>query len=102
MSDTGMNQRDLLESLLRLADEAKLEVRVISSQAAAEEFSPTESAACRVGARIWVILYPDDPVDHQLKVLGSTLGKFRSEFLDGRYVAPAVRDFIDRVDPEER
>jgi hypothetical protein len=102
MSDLGMDQRGLLESLLSLSDEAELEVRVLSSRAAAVELSPTESAACRVGDRIWVVLNPDDPEGHQAKVLASALGKFRSEFLEDRFLAPAVRDFIDRVDREER
>ena len=70
MSDQGMNSRDLLEGLLELASAAELEVRVQSQAAAAQENALTQSAACRVGTRIWVVLSPSDPPDHQAEVLG--------------------------------
>ena len=99
MVELGMAGRDLLEILLELADAAELEVRVLSAAASAADFSPSESAACRVGDRIWVVLSPDDPVAHQAEVLAGALSRFRSAFLEARFVAPAVRDFIERVDP---
>ena len=94
-----MEARDLLEALLELAHAAELEVRVLSAAALAADYSPTGSAACRVGDRIWVVLSPEDPVAYQTEVLAAALSRFRSEFLEDRFVAPAVRDFIERVDP---
>ena len=102
MAETRMDVRDLLESLLSLASQAELEVRVISSRAASADLAPVESAACRVGSRIWVVLNPDDPADHQAEVLAGALSRFRAEFLEGRFLSPAIRDFIDRVDPPGR
>ena len=102
MAEGGMDDQSLLESLLSLADEAELEVRVISTRAAKTDLAPTESAACRVGARIWVVLNPDDPTQHQAEVLAGALARYRAEFLEGRFIAPALRDFIARVDPSGR
>ena len=102
VTESGMDSRDLLESLLELADGAQLEVRVLTAAAASVEFSPTESAACRLGTRIWVVLSPNDPIDHQTEVLAGALSRFRADYLEGRFVPPAVRDFIERVDPFER
>jgi len=102
MAELGMEARDLLEALLELSHGADLEVRVLTTAAAAADFSPTESAACRVGTRVWVVLSPDDPVDHQARVLADALARFRAEFLEARFVPPAVRDFIGEVDPSGR
>ena len=93
-----MEARDLLEALLELAAEADLEVRVLSNSAAAAENAPTESAACRVGARIWVVLSPADPPMHQAEVLASALARFRAAFLEDRFLSPALREFVERVD----
>jgi len=92
----GMDERRLLEALLELASRAELEVRVLSGAASAADFAPTQSAACRVGDRIWVVLAPDDPAQHQASVLADALGRFRAEFLEQSFVAPAVRAFIER------
>ncbi len=102
MADSGMDSRALLEALLELAAGAELEVRILSSARTAAEFAPTESAACRVGTRIWVVLSPDDPADHQAAVLAGALARFRAEFLETRFVAPAIREFIERVDRSDR
>ena len=102
MAEPGMDARDLLEALLALADAAELEVRILSGSRTAAEFAPTESAACRVGSRIWVVLAPDDPPDHQAAVLAGALARYRAEFLEARFVAPAIRDFIERVDRSDR
>ena len=102
MSESGMEERAQLEALLALADEAALEVRILSSAAAAREHAPIGSAACRVAARVWVVLAPDDPLDHQIEVLAGALARYRAEFLDGRFMAPALRERVERVDRRER
>ena len=93
-----MEARDLLEGLLELAAAAELEVRILSSSAAAAENAPTESAACRVGARIWVVLAPSDPPLYQAEVLAGALSRYRAAFLEDRFLSPALREFIERVD----
>lgn len=103
MSDAeSLSARDRLEALLELAHEAELEVRVLSSAAAAAENAPTQSAACRVGSRIWVVLAPNDPTEHQARVLAEALARHRAEFLEGRFLPPALRAFVERVDPRKR
>ena len=102
MSNAGMDPRDLLEGLLEMAAGAQLEVRILSKQAAATDNGLTGSAACRVGSRIWVVLSPDDPPMHQAEVLAEALARYRSEFLGDRFMSPALRELIDRVDPQER
>ena len=97
MPDSAMQPAALLEGLLELADRAELEVRVLSGSGSGAEFRPTESAACRVGDRICVFLAPNEPTEHQAKVLAEALGRFRESFLETTFVAPGVRDFIDRV-----
>jgi len=93
-----MDARDLLEGLLELAGAAELEVRVLTKQAGATDNGLQESAACRVGTRIWVVLSPDDPAEHQAEVLASALARYRSEFLEDRFLAPALREFVDRFE----
>jgi len=97
MAELGMDPGSLLEALLELADRTQLEVRVLSPTSASAEFSPTGSAACRIGDRIWVVLAPDDPPLHQAEVLAGALGRYRAEFLETNFVAPGVRDFLERI-----
>ena len=99
MSPTSMDDGALLESLLALADRAELEVRILSAASSAAELSPKESAACRVGTRIWVVLAPDDPAFRQAEVLAQALSRYRTEFLEASFLTPAVRDYIERVCP---
>ena len=97
MADSGMQPGPLLEALLELADRAEFEVRVLSMSGSDVEFRPIESAACRVGSRIWVVLVPDDPPAHQANVLAEALGRFRAGFLEEIFIAPGVRNFIESV-----
>ena len=97
MVESGMEIGKLLEALLELADRTQLEVRVLSTASTAAEFSPTGSAACRVGERIWVVLAPDDPPLHQAEILAQALGRYRADFLEDNFVAPGVRDFVARM-----
>lgn len=101
MAESSVDGRQLLEGLLELADAAALEVRILSAQAATADHAPVESAACRVGERVWVVLAPDDPPEHQAEVLAGTLCRFRRDFLEGRFMTPALREFVERVDPQQ-
>jgi hypothetical protein len=94
---SGMDETRLLEALLELADRGELEVRVLSPSSTALDYAPTSSASCRVGDRIWVVLAPDDPVFHQAEVLARSLCRYRSEFLEASFIAPGVREFLERV-----
>lgn len=102
MTDPAALERDLLEGLLALADRAALEVRVVSASVRRAGEGPRESAACRVNDRIWVVLSPDDPASHQAAVLAGALARHRADFLEAHYVPPAIREFIESVDPGKR
>lgn len=97
MLDTTMEPALLLEALLELANRAQLEVRVLSTSSSAPEFSPTGSAACRVGQRVWVVLAPDDPPLYQAEILAGALARYCPVFVEESFVAPGVRDFIERI-----
>ena len=94
-AEAGMPARDLLEALLGLAERADLEVRILSAAASQREFRPQESAACRVGERVWVVLAPDDPPLHQATVLAQALVRYRTEVVEESFLAPGVRDFVE-------
>ncbi|MEZ4281841.1 MAG: hypothetical protein R3F21_19740 [Myxococcota bacterium] len=89
-----MRDEDRVAALLELAHAAGLEVRVLSSHAAAEEGAPRQSAFGRLASRVWVLIVPDDPPAHQAAALAQALGRFRAEFLEERFVPPALRAFI--------
>lgn len=95
MTEFGIEPEALIEALLELADRAKLEIRVLSPTSTSVEFTPTESATCRVGQRIWVVLAPDDPVLRQSEVLARALVRYRADFIEKSFMAPGVRDFIE-------
>ncbi len=94
-TDAGMREEDRLALLLELAQRAALEVRVLSRRAAAEEGAPRGSVVGRLGARVWVLLVPDEPPAHQAAALAQALGRYRAEFLETCFVPPARRAFID-------
>jgi len=97
MTEIAIEPAALLEVLPALADRARLEIRVLPVAITRPEFAPTESAACRVGDRIWVVLAPDDPALHQAEVLAGALLRFRSDFLEDTYLAPGVREFVEQL-----
>ena len=90
-----MQPADLMQALLDLADEVSLEVRVVRSGAEGEP--PPSSGVVRVKGRVWVVLSSVDPVDVQIEVLARALIADAGDALDDRYVAPAVREVLDRV-----
>ncbi len=99
--ESGMAPADLIEALLELASRAGIEVRILPAaggRAAEDELRPRESAACRVGKRIWVMLAPEDPPLRQAEVLAATLVRHRAAFLQESFLLPAVRAFVDRVE----
>ena len=93
-----MDEADLLESLLHLADEVQLEVRVLRGQNPADiELVPT-SACCRVKGKVWVVLSPNDPVDLHINVLARALKSEAGPQLEARYLPPAIRQLLERED----
>jgi hypothetical protein len=83
----------LLEHLADLAREAGLEVRAVRGAAAGETVA--SSGICRVRGAIWVVLAAGDPLEEQIAVLVRALNRHAAEFLETRYLAPAVRSRLD-------
>jgi hypothetical protein len=84
-----------MTALLDLARDAELEVRRVAPSAVEADEPAPASAVCRVRGRVWVVLSSADPVAIQLGVLGAALRDHASELVASRYVAPAVRAFLE-------
>lgn len=86
-----MQPTEVLESLLSLAEDLNLEVRVLRGQNPADvEFTPV-SACCRVKGKFWVVLSPNDPVGMHIGILAGALKSEAGAALEARYLPPAVR-----------
>jgi hypothetical protein len=90
-----MQSVDLMQALLELADEVALEVRVVRAPAEGEPWPA--SAVVKVKGRVWVVLSAADPVEAQIRVLGRALVVHAGPALEDRYLAPALRDVLDRA-----
>lgn len=84
----------VLAALVALAEETGLAVRA-ADPAGGE--GPLGSALCRVRGELWVVLVPADPVEHRIRVLAAALRKHAGAALEQRWLAPALRDWIDRA-----
>jgi hypothetical protein len=87
-----MHPTELLDQLVDLARDAGLEVREIRGSGVGEGDPQTTSGTCRVKGRIWVLLAASDSLDERIDVLGRALATHAQEFLESRYLAPAVRE----------
>jgi hypothetical protein len=86
-----MHPAELLDQLADLARAAGLEVREIRG-AAGEGELPAGSGSCRVKGKIWVLLAASDSLDERIDVLARALATYAREFLESRYLPPAVRE----------
>jgi hypothetical protein len=86
-----MHPTELLDQLTDLARAAGLEVREIRGAAEAGDL-PNSSGTCRVRGKIWVLLAASDSLDERIDVLGRALATHAREFLESRYLPPAVRE----------
>ena len=91
-----MDHVELMELLLDLTREAGVEVKLVGGGPRVEFEVPSSSALCRVKGKVWVVLDRSDPVEVQLDVLASALRSEATEWLEGRYLPPAVRDRLER------
>ena len=81
--------------LLDLARDAELEVHNVDATRAEIGEAVPSSAVCRVRGSVWVVLSSADPVAIQLAVLGSALREHAPALIEARYLAPAVRTWVD-------
>ena len=68
-----MEPTEIMESLLELASQLGLEVRVLRGGGGGESELPPTSAFCRVKGKALVMLSPRDPIAFQIRVLSSWL-----------------------------
>ena len=87
-----MSDAELLEHLGELALAAGLTVRSQRDGAGGEAGRRAESGVCRVRGEIWVVLAADDPLAQRIEVLAGALRAHAAEFLESRYLPPAVRE----------
>jgi hypothetical protein len=78
---------ELFDRLCQLAREAGFAVRPTQDRELA-------SGACRVRGQIWIVLAPGDPVEERIRVVAGALAAHAADFLEGRYLPPAVRDCL--------
>jgi hypothetical protein len=86
-----MHPVELLDQLADLARAAGLEVREIRG-AAGEGEASADSGICRVKGKVWVLLAASDSLDERIDVLARALATHAREFLESRYLPPAVRE----------
>jgi len=85
-----MHPSELLEVLADLARAAGLEVREI--RGGGEGDLRTSSGSCRVKGEVWVLLAPTDSLDERIEALARALRAHAGDFLESRYLPPAVRE----------
>jgi hypothetical protein len=88
---------ELSELLARLADlarEAGLEVREL--HAASDGQPSPASGVCRVRGETWVLLAVSDALEERVEVLARALKTHAADFLESRYLPPAVRARLSR------
>ncbi len=93
-----MDKAELRDTLVSLAREAGLEVRTLDSERGREGDVALASGTCRVRGAVWVVVSSSDPLEAQLETLADALRTHASAFLEGRYLAPAVRERVSRSD----
>lgn len=90
-----MEDADILESLLELASEAGLKVRVAGREPLSSEGPAVASGVCRLKGQLWVILSSGDPGAAQIRMLASALREHAADVIDGKHLPPAVRAVLD-------
>ena len=91
-----MNAGELLDELVRLAEEAGLDVRVLTGRGDTASEVPVRSGVCRVRGALWVVLAAADPLEERIAIVAEALRAHAAEFLEQRYLSPAVRERLER------
>ncbi len=86
-----MTPEGLLTELIDLAAVAGLRVRSIEAGARMESDLPATSGVCVLRGQTWVMLAAAEPVEAQIDVIANALSENCGEFLEERYLSPAIR-----------
>jgi hypothetical protein len=87
---------EILETLVGIARDAGLEVRMAGRSSLLDLDVPAVSGTCLVRGKVWVILSSADPLELQIDVLADALGAHAGDLLESRYLPPAVRERLTR------
>jgi hypothetical protein len=85
---------EVLERLLELADEAGLAVRLARGGGLGDIEPALASGVCRVRGELRVVLSASEPAEARIAVLAGALRAHRAEWLESRYLAPALREWL--------
>jgi hypothetical protein len=89
----GLEPSEILEQLVRVAEEAGIGVRVVRPS---EGDPPARSGLCRVRGRLLLLLAPADPLDARIEAVAAALREHGGSLLEERFLPPAVRERLDR------
>ena len=95
-----MNEIELLQELIALADEANLTVRPIRGGSGGEGEPSATSAVCRIRGETWIVLSGSDSAEERIEVVVQGLREHAAEWLQNRYLPPAVRERLGLDDSE--
>ena len=87
----------LLDELVALAQEAGIRVRQLPRSGArpGEGEPAARSGLVRMRGEPWLILAPEESLEDRIDAAASALRHEAQEWLEGRYLAPAVRERLD-------
>jgi hypothetical protein len=86
-----VNQAEVLLRLVELAEAAGLRVRPIRGRSGAEGEPAAASGLCRVRGELWIVLSNHDSLEERIAVVAGALRSEASEWLQSRYLPPALR-----------
>lgn len=90
-----MEAEALLESLVDLARKQDFALRRMPAEAGPE--GPPTSGVAVVRGQVWVLLCDADPPARRSAVLAEALARYCGAELEARYLAPALREALDRA-----
>jgi hypothetical protein len=82
---------EVLEALADLCREAGLEVRRARAGPEGSGEPAVRSGVCRVRGALWLVLCDADGVEERIGAAADALRVHAPDFLDGRYLPPALR-----------
>jgi hypothetical protein len=85
----------LLDTLVELAREAGIRVRVVPRSSAELDLAP-RSGICRIRGALWLLLVSAESLEDRIEAAAAAVRAHAPEVLEGRYLPPAVRERLER------
>jgi hypothetical protein len=90
-----MDESQILESLIELAAEAGMRIRIGGRRGLAEDLPPVASGVCRLRGELWVVLSSSESPAIQIETLADALREHAAPLLESRHLPPAVRAYLE-------